>query len=60
MPSYIREEDGDTTLTSWTRNMPNHLRTASWMELRTYRIKFLRWAIKKFGDQYVTFRIHIS
>ena len=60
MPSYIRNEDSDTTLTGWTQNMPSHLRPTLCMSLRTYRIKFLRWAIKKFGDQYVTFRIQSS
>lgn len=58
MPAYIRDEAYDSTLTSWTRNMPSHLRLSLCPGRRTYRMKFLRWAINKFGDNTITFKLH--
>lgn len=56
MPEYIRA-DTSGTLENWTRNLPSHLRTSRFNDKTVeFRVKFLKWAIKKFGDQELVFK----
>ena len=56
MPGYIKVNDAGT-LYNWVKNMPSHLAGADTKKLSVskFRIKFLKWAIKKFGDQPINF-----
>lgn len=56
MPDYIHAAN-EGTLSNWVKNMPSHLRKMRYNNThRAFRISFLRWAIKKFGDQEINFR----
>lgn len=55
MPAYMAEARNGGSLTGWVRRMPSHLRAGYVPSGRIYRIKFLRWAIKKFNNPSITF-----
>lgn len=59
VPNYIiKNPDGCSILTDWTRDLPLNLEHLKDVEDRDFRIEFLKFVLEQVGDKKINFEFH--